>query len=271
MKFLFLLFAFLFVSCNSEKVELAFDARRNENLKYELNISLDALALPESDSLPGENLQSKMHILSDYRLLASFDDGSAKYQVKLDSIHYESNKREKEEWKYLEKYLKEQSFQYKMAKDGFILGMPVMDSFVPVLGNEDLDLTKIFLKLQPVLPGKRVSVGESWRREHAFHEKAFQTVIYKEFTLKEIFNRAGKRLAKIEMRISYKQLQEDASVKMESTDFIVGSGFLLFDLTDGCIEESAMEISGNMKIADKVFDKNLPDIRVHQILKMRRI
>lgn len=269
MKFILACLLLFLVACESEDVTLAFSTSQ-EDLTYETTATLNAVSLA-SDSTKPDNMRTELYLRSKYALISAFDDGSARYEVRLDSVSYSSDKRSVEELGYMERYIRTQSFQYKIAADGEILAFPSMDDFIPVRGLQDLNIAKLFIKLQPVLPSKPVSVGESWERQHAITEGNTQTVVYKNFELSDVFYRDGDRIAAIKMRLRYKQNEEDAAFKMESDDFLVGDGTIEFNITDGAVENVSLEVSGKLKVSDKSEAVKLPDLNVRQTLKMHRI
>lgn len=269
MRFL-LAFALLFlVACNSEEFTLSFGTSQEE-LSYETSAIL-SVAAQASDTSKPETMRTELYLHSNYVLMSAFDDGSARYEVRIDSVNYSSDKRSVEELSYMERYIKTQGFQYKIAADGEILAFPSMDDFIPVAGMQDLNVAKLFVKLQPVLPGKPVAVGESWERQHAIMEGNAQTVVYKNFELADVFYRDGVRIAVIKMHIRYRQNDEDVAYKMESYDFLVGDGLLEFNIAEGVVENVSIEVSGKLKVSDKTSATTIPDLNVRQLLKMHRL
>ncbi len=280
---LLFLLAFLLNACQSESVKLSFYEKTNDSLNYRLNATLQAIAVASTeqsiDTLSAtaadnpESMSSKLFLKANLQTLAAYDDSSARYQVKIDTVAYHSDKRTPEEISYTERYLKRQSFQYKMRADGEIVSAPDIDQFVPVFGVHDLDITKLFLKIQPIFPARSLEVGENWERQQAYFDgknNEKQITVYKMFTLEEIFMRDGVRLAKIKMGVKYKQFSEDVSLKLESVDMVVGEGTVLFDISNGRIETVSLEINGNIKVSDKVLSKNLPNLHIKQTIKMER-
>jgi hypothetical protein len=49
----------------------------------------------------------------------------------------------------------------------------------------------------------------------------------------------------------------------------VGSGFLLFNVTMGVVEESVLEVNGKVNVSDKFSEEDIPKLRVIQKLKLR--
>lgn len=270
MRFLALACLLLLAACNSERVELAFGTSQ-EDETYFVSAVMDAtVELDSGSTAKPESMHTSLFLSSKFSMLAAYDDGSSRYQVEIDSVSYTSDKRSMEELAYMERSIKTQGFQYKIASDGEIMSMPAAENFVPVLGAYDIDVAKLFVKLQPVLPGKPVAVGESWERQHAASESDKQTIIYKTFTLEDVFYRGASKIAKIELGVRYKQNDEDSVMKLESKDFLVGRGTLLFDVSLGRIEEISVEITGNLTIHEKSGSKTYPDFNVRQKLKMKR-
>ena len=91
------------------------------------------------------------------------------------------------------------------------------------------------------------------------------------FTLEDLFQRNGVMLAKIRMNVRYKQMVNDPDIQMNSEDFVIGSGILLFNVTMGVIEESAIEVNGKLNVTEKFSEQNIPKMRVIQKLKLRSL
>ena len=102
MKFLVCILFLVLTACNSDKVELAFGTVLN-NQEYVLEANLDVLALAGEDSLEPESMQTKLKVFSTLTQLEVYDDGSARYEMQVDSVDYSSNKRSVEELAYMEK------------------------------------------------------------------------------------------------------------------------------------------------------------------------
>lgn len=270
MKYFLLLFSAFLLACNAEKVSLSFGRSENDSQIYRITASLSGVALGGDSSQP-EKMHSELALVSTNILETAFDDGSLAFLFRVDSASYSSDTRSTEERDYIARTLETQNFRYKIASDGMIRSAPELENFKFIPGFNEIDIRKLFLKLQPVLPGKPVSLGESWERQSAFHEGDAQTIVYKNFQLEDVFLRDSKKLAKVGVRIRYRQIEEDDILKMESEGFLVGAGTLLFNVIEGAIEEANMEISGNLKVSDKVASKKLPDLNVRQILKMQRL
>jgi len=230
-KFLLSFALFFLVGCNSEEFVLAFGTSQ-EHFTYETNATLN-VATQNADSAKRESMRTELYLRSNYSLVDFYDDGSARYEVRIDSASYSSDKRSIEELNYTERYIKTQGFQYKIAADGEILAFPSMEDFMPVAGMQDINIAKLFVKLQPVLPGKPVAVGEKWERQHAIVEGNAQTVVYKNFELADVFFRDGIRIAAIKMNVRYRQNDEDVAFKMESDDFLIGEGMIEFNIAEG--------------------------------------
>ncbi|NLG39785.1 MAG: hypothetical protein GX545_07690 [Fibrobacter sp.] len=271
MKKTLLLASFLLLACDQQTTNLVFNTQNIADQKFlmqaDMNVFLD-------DSMPQdtiESMETSLRLIVTSSLLMAYDDSSARFEIKVDSVEYTSDKRSVEEFRYVEQYLSSQNFQFKMAKDG-LMSEPVMDNYVAHPEGDELEIAKLFLKIQPVFPGKPVRVGESWERQHAVTgENNEQMVIYKSFTLEDLFQRNGVMLAKIRMNVRYKQMVNDPDIQMNSEDFVIGSGILLFNVTMGVIEESAIEVNGKLNVTEKFSEQNIPKMRVIQKLKLRSL
>ena len=271
MKRTLLLATFLLLACDDKTTNLVFNTQNIADQKFVMQADMNVFV---DDSVPVDSLVSmktSLRLIVTSSLLMAYDDSSARFEIKVDSVEYTSDKRSVEEYRYVEQYLSSQNFQFKMAKDG-LMSEPVMDNYVSHPESNQLEIAKLFLKIQPVFPGKPVHVGESWERQHAITgENNEQTVIYKNFTLEDVFNRNGVLLAKIRMNMRYKQVTNDPQIKMNSEDFIVGSGFLIFNVTMGVVEESVLEVNGKVNVSDKFSEEEIPKLRVIQKLKLRSL
>ena len=96
------------------------------------------------------------------------------------------------------------------------------------------------------------------------------TTVYKSFTLEEVFLHDGVQMAKIGMNVQYKEIADStANVQMESDDFIVGTGSILFDVTHGIVSSVNLELSGHVNVNDIVAGFKVPNMRVIQKIKLR--
>jgi hypothetical protein len=156
-----------------------------------------------------------------------------------------------------------------MAPDGSV-SEPAVEDVALQPGSEELNLLKLFMKVQPILPGNPVKVGETWERPVEIPESGRTTTVYKSFTLEEVFLHDGVQMAKIGMNVKYQEVVDStANVQMESKGFIVGSGSILFDITHGVVSSVSLELSGHVDINDIVADNVIPDMHVLQKIKLR--
>lgn len=260
---------FVLCACDGNEFTLSFNTQNAPQQTYFLESSLNAI-LPTTDSVSGtpEAMNTHLNVRATNSLLTAYDDGSAKFQLKIDSVDYKSDKRTVEEFSSMERYMSTEHFQFKMAKDGDIRDAVIEDSVM--LGTEALDLIRIFLKVQPLLPGKPVKLGETWDRQVEIPGTSKKTMVYKSFTLEDHYVHDGVQMAKIGMNIKYKELADSTSdLRMESKGFIVGTGTILFDMTHGAISSVKMELSGDLSVNDIVADNVIPDMHVIQKIKLR--
>jgi len=214
-------------------------------------------------------MQSHIKVRSTLGMLVPYDDGSARFEMKVDSVEYTSDKRSVEEFRNIEKLVSVQHFQFKLASDGTISD-PVVEDAEVKLGEDDIDLMKIFLKIQPVLPAKPVAIGESWERMVTIPGANSTTTIYKSFTLEDVMLHDGTQIAKIGMNLKYKEESDSTSdLHMESQGFIVGSGSILFDVSHGAVASANLEINGDLNVKDLVAQDSIPNMHVIQKIKMR--
>ncbi len=253
-------------SCDTEQYVLAFNTENAPSLTYHLESTLNSV-VSDSTATEPESMNTQLEVRATNNLLTAYDDGSAKFELKVDSVNYKSDKRTVEEFRDMERLIATENFQYKMAKDGAVYSTLFEDSLA--LG-EALDLARLLLKIQPVLPGKPVSVGETWDRSMEVPGRNGNTVVYKSFALQDHYVHDGIQMAKIGMNLKYKEAPDTTSgVRMESKDFILGEGYILFNMTQGVMMEARMELFGDLKMSDIVSNTSIPDMHVIQKIKLR--
>lgn len=258
----------LLCACEGNDFVLAFNTENVPAQTYSLESSLNAILPMDSVNGTPEAMNTRLFVRATNSLLTAYDNGTAKFEMKIDSVDYKSDKRSVEEFRSMERYMATEHFQFKMAKDG-VVSEPVMEDSV-MLGTEALDLVRLFLKIQPMLPGKAVSLGETWERSVEIPGTSGNTVVYKSFTLQDQYVHDGAQMAKIGMNIKYKEAGDESSdLRMESNGFIVGSGVILFDMTHGVISSANMEITGDLKVNDVVANTVVPDMHVIQKIKLK--
>ena len=260
---------FALCACDGNELVLSFNTKNVAPQTYYLETTLNAI-LPTTDSVTGtpEAMNTHLEVRATNSLLTAYDDGSAKFMLKIDSVDYKSDKRSVEEFRSMERYMSTEHFQFKMAKDGSVRDPFIEDSVM--LGTEALDLIRLFLKVQPLLPGKQVRQGETWERPVEIPGASGNTVVYKSFTLEDHYVHDGIQMAKIGMNLKYREVADSTSdLRMESNGFIVGSGTILFDMTHGVVSSVNMELSGNLSVTDIVANSVIPDMHVNQKIKLR--
>jgi len=256
-------------SCDSNDVSLAFNTQNAPVQKYTLEASMNVFAPQDSMNVNPESMETRLNARSTLTQTVSFDNGSARFEMKIDTVDYKSDKRSVEEFRYIEKYLSSQHFQFKMGSDGAISDPSVEDAALQP-GTEELNLMKLFMKIQPVLPGGPVKVGETWERPVEIPNNGSMQTVYKSFTLQEVYLHDGVQMAKIGTNVKYKEVADTTSnVRMESDGFIVGSGTLLFDITHGVISSATLELSGHLNINDVIAAQIIPNMHVIQKIKLR--
>ena len=256
-------------SCDSNDVSLAFNTQNAPVQKYFLESSIDAMLPSDSGVTVPEAMETHLKVQATLSELVSYDNGSGRFEMKIDSVEYKSDKRTVEDYLYIQKYLLTQHFQYKMAPDGSV-SEPAVEDVALQPGTEELNLLKLFMKVQPILPGNPVKVGETWERPVEIPESNKTTTVYKSFTLEEVYLHDGAQMAKINMTVKYKeQVDSTANVQMESKNFIVGEGTLLFDNTHGVVSSVNLRFTGHVNVTDLAAGSVIPDMHVLQNIKLR--
>ena len=270
-----LLFSLLtvFVACEDKSISLGFDTQNPTPENYELKSSLHVL-LDVPKNVPVEMQQSmsaKVEVLVHSELLAAYDDGTGRFMLRVDSANYSSDNRSVEETDHIQRYLKTQLVQYKMGSDGEMSSVR-FDEMVALPDVGDIDIRRIFLKVQPVLPSSPLAVGDTWERQQMLtDDNNKQSVVYKWFKLEEVFDRDGVKIAKLRMNVRYKQNSEDDAQIMESPDFVLGSGTILFDIAAGKVVEGELDIEGKVRVIEKKDGDTIPDLRVRQKITLRSV
>lgn len=270
-----LLFSLLtvFVACEDKSISLGFNTQNPTPENYELKSSLHVL-LDVPKNVPVEMQQSmsaKVEVLVHSELLAAYDDGTGRFMLRVDSANYSSDNRSVEETDHIQRYLKTQLVQYKMGSDGEMSSVR-FDEMVALPDVGDIDIRRIFLKVQPVLPSSPLAVGDTWERQQMLtDDNNKQSVVYKWFKLEEVFDRDGVKIAKLRMNVRYKQNSEDDAQIMESPDFVLGSGTILFDIAAGKVVEGELDIEGKVRVIEKKDGDTIPDLRVRQKIMLRSV
>ena len=261
-----------FIACK-DSVSLGFNTQNPSPEDYELRSSLRVfLELPDTVSAEAQqsmaaNVQVRIHS----ELLSAYDDGSGRFLLRVDSASYFADNRSVEEVDHIRRYLQTQAVQYKMGVDGEMSSVR-FDEMVAWPDIGDVDIRRIFMKVQPVLPSSPLAKGDSWERQQVIaNDKGKQSIVYKRFELDDVFNRDGGRIAKLKMNIRYKQKSEDEAQIMESPDFILGSGTILFDIDAGKILEGELNINGKIRVIERSRDDTIPELRVLQKISLRRL
>ena len=259
---------FALCACDGNEFVLSFNTQNVKPQTYYLESSLNTILPMDTAAGSPEAMNTHLMVRATNSLMTSYDDGTGKFQIKVDSVDYKSDKRTVEEFRSMERYMSTEHFQFKMAKDGIVTDPVIEDSVM--LGTEAIDLIRLFLKVQPLLPGKPVHLGETWERPVEIPGATGKTVVYKSFTLEDQYVHDGLQMAKIGMNLKYKEVPDSTSdLRMESKGFIVGTGSILFDMTNGVISSVKLELTGDLSVNDIVADNVIPDMHVIQKIKLR--
>lgn len=263
---------FFLAACEEKSVLLGFNTQNPSPESYELTSSMQAiLNADENASDSAQSMSADVRILLRSELLSAYDDGTGRFLLSIDSANYTSNVRSVEESDHIERYLKTQAVQYKMGSDGEMSAVQ-FDEMVALPDIGDVDVRKIFLKIQPILPSAPIAVGDSWERSQAItDENGKLNVAYKWFLLEEVLERDGARFAKIKMNVRYRQSSEDEKQLTESPDFILGSGTILFNIDAGKIVEGSLMVEGKLRVIEKAAGDTIPDLRIRQKISLRSV
>ena len=262
---------FSLCSCERNEIHLAFNTQTASPQSYVLESTLNASLPGDSNTVP-ESMHTHVSVRSTMSLLMSYDDGSGRFEMKIDSVNYNSDKRSVDEFRNIEKYLSIQNFQFKLDRDG-IISNPTIENAVDVLSEDELNLIPLFLKAQPILPEKPVKLGESWERQMPIRGKGnSSTTVYKTFTLQDVYLQDGVRMAKIHMGMKYLELPDTTSnLQLKSSDYVIGDGMVLFDVTHGTLSSAEMDILAKLDIFDLVAGDTLPSMNVNQKITLKNL
>ena len=271
LSFLLLLYSFALIACDEKKISLGFNTQNPTSEDYELQSSLCILLNVADSAAESQSMSANVNVRVHSELLSAYDDGTGRFLLRVDSASYSSDNRSVEEADHIQRYLQTQAGQYKMGGDGEMSSVR-LDEMVALPDVGDVDIRRVFLKVQPVLPAGKIAVGDSWERQQVIaDENGKQSVVYKWFKLEEVFERSGVKLAKLKMNVRYKQNSEDDAQIMESPDFILGSGTILFDIDAGKVVEGELLIEGKVRIIEKKLGDTIPDLRVRQKITLRSL
>ena len=106
-------------SCERNEIHLAFNTQTVGPQSFILESTLNASLPGDSVNVP-ESMRTHVSVRSTMSLLMSYDDGSGRFEMKIDSVDYTSDKRSVDEFRNIEKYLSIQNFQFKLDHDGII-------------------------------------------------------------------------------------------------------------------------------------------------------
>ena len=258
-------------SCERNEIHLSFNTQRVGPQSFILESTLNA-SLPGDSLNEPESMRTHVSVRSTMSLLMSYDDGSGRFEMKIDSVDYTSDKRSVDEFRNIEKYLSIQNFQFKLNHDGIITD-PTIENSMEMPSEDELNLIPLFLKAQPLLPEKPVKLGESWERQMPiFGKGSSSTTVYKTFTLQDVYLQDGVRMARIHMGMKYLELPDTTSnLQLKSSDYVVGDGMVLFDVTHGIISSAEMNIVAVLDICDLVAGDTLPSMNVNQKITLRNV
>ena len=271
-KFSVLSFALLSLcSCERNEIHLAFNTQTVAPQSFVLESTLNASFPGDSNTVP-ESMRTHVSVRSTMSLLMSYDDGSGRFEMKIDSVGYTSDKRSVDEFRNIEKYLSIQNFQFKLNHDGIVTD-PTIENALDMPSEDELNLIPLFLKAQPILPEKPVKLGESWERQMPVSGKgSSSTTVYKTFTLQDVYLQDGVRMAKIYMGMKYLEIPDTTSnLQLKSNDYVIGDGMVLFDVTHGTLSSAEMNIVAVFDVCDLVAGDTLPSMTVNQKITLRNM
>lgn len=271
-KFSALSFALLCLcSCERNEIHLVFNTQTVSPQSFVLESTLNASLPGDSVNIP-ESMRTHVSVRSTMSLLMSYDDGSGRFEMKIDSVGYSSDKRSVDEFRNIEKYLSIQNFQFKLNYDGIITD-PTIENALDMPSEDELNLIPLFLKAQPILPEKPVKLGESWERQMPVPGKgSSSTTVYKTFTLQDVYLQDGVRMAKIHMGMKYLEIPDTTSnLQLKSNDYVIGDGMVLFDVTHGTLSSAEMNIVAVLDVCDLVAGDTLPSMNVNQKITLRNM
>ena len=137
-------------SCERNEIHLSFNTQTVSPQTFVLESTLNASIPGDSINEP-ESMRTHVNVRSTMSLLMSYDDGSGRFEMKIDSVDYTSDKRSVDEFRNIEKYLSIQNFQFKLDHDGIITD-PTIENALDMPSEDELNLIPLFLKAQPLLP-----------------------------------------------------------------------------------------------------------------------
>ena len=98
------------------------------------------------------------------------------------------------------------------------------------------------------------------------------TTVYKTFTLQDVYLQDGVRMAKIHMGMKYLELPDTTSnLQLKSSDYVIGDGMVLFDVTHGTLTSAEMNIVAVIDVCDLVAGDTLASMNVNQKITLRNL
>lgn len=255
-----------------EKYTIKFAKGAESEKKFRFSGTLQAVS---SDTTLPKALDVRYDMLLHRVPVNKYDDGSARYKLQVDSLNYHSEQRTVEECRHIERYMADQFLEFKMNERGEINDFTA-PAKLPELENAGLDLRRLIMKLQPVLPAFEIHEGSTWEKEHALPGKMNADgsegkpgFVYKWFRVQKIYEKDGKRYAEVLMNLKYR-LQNEAGEEpaVQTSDFILGSGSVVFDILEGDLHQVNLEINGKVNVISS--NDSLPPIQMRQTLRMRQ-
>jgi hypothetical protein len=258
-----LLIIILFAGCNSDSSQISFNLSSGTPQSYRVKSSLQLLSNATSS-----NFFSEANLTFTKQLTQAFDDNTGNFLIKIDTINFESNQYSNEECRNIETHLLQHNTEFKINSRGEPLDVKNIAE-THEMEISGFNLLNILVKMQPILPGVAVKNGDSWEIEHNLPATSgYTNHLNKWFKIVTIYSNGGKHFARIMTTLKY-QINDPKSIISTKENFILGQGFVVFNMDDGEIEFGEFEISGKVDLT--ISEELFPDYQILQSVSIQRI
>jgi hypothetical protein len=243
----------LLASCSSRKVHLRFVFEKNQVLHYAFALSSEAEV---TDSLKTGHYSSSANLLLSQQINQVYENGDTRCIISVDSVGFQTDYLSEPEVNNIVELLKRTALALKISPYGDFLEMEGEED-LPQVEMEGMNLSRLLLKIQPVLPHSGIAIGSVWEREQQFPVRnslnSGTLYLRKNFQLLELKNYKGRLCARISFKIvanigmkeSEKSFQ--ASAPKGQSWVGKGNGILYFDMQKNCFLEGSAEMTTQME------------------------
>lgn len=252
-KYLFCFSLLLLVGCSSRQVHLRFVFQKNEVLRYAFNMSMDANV---SDSSLTQYYSSSAFILVSQRFNEVYENGDGRSTVTVDSIRLKTDYLSEPETNNILELLKRSPITLKLSPYGDFLEMEGEED-LPQVEIEGMNLSRLLLKIQPILPHSGIAIGSEWEREQQIPVRnslnSGTLYLKKHFQLLGLEDYKGHLCAKISFvvlaNIGLKESEKSFQISTSKGQAWIGKGkgLLYFDMQKNRFFEGTADLTTQME------------------------